>query len=70
MKLNFFILGLLTKKIPFYKPHSPLHNIQTQTVYGSNDIAKGLIIQERTLRKYCLILEENDHEFLKINVDT
>lgn len=38
---------------------------QVQTIYGSNDIATNLNIQESTLRKYCLILEENGYEFLK-----
>lgn len=39
--------------------------IQTQSVYGSSDIAVTLKIQESTLRKYCLILEKAGYEFLK-----
>lgn len=38
---------------------------QVQTIYSSSDIAANLNIQESTLRKYCLILEENGYEFLK-----
>lgn len=38
---------------------------QTKTIYSSSDIAANLNIQESTLRKYCLILEENGYEFLK-----
>ncbi|MBT2695428.1 DUF3967 domain-containing protein [Bacillus sp. ISL-55] len=38
---------------------------QSQAVYSSNDVAVTLQIQESTLRKYCLILEKNGHEFLK-----
>lgn len=39
--------------------------IQTQSVYGSSDIAVTLKIQESTVRKYCLILEKVGYEFLK-----
>lgn len=38
---------------------------QVQTIYSSSDIAANLNVQESTLRKYCLILEENGYEFLK-----
>lgn len=38
---------------------------ETQTVYNSNDVATLLKIQESTLRKYCLMLEEAGYEFLK-----
>lgn len=38
---------------------------QIQAVYGSNDIADVLQIQESTLRKYCLLLEKSGYEFLK-----
>lgn len=39
--------------------------VQTQSVYGSSDIADTLKIQESTLRKYCLLLEKVGYEFLK-----
>lgn len=39
--------------------------VQTQSVYGSSDIADTLEIQESTLRKYCLLLEKVGYEFLK-----
>lgn len=39
--------------------------VQTQSVYGSSDIADTLKIQESTLRKYCLLLEKSGYEFLK-----
>lgn len=38
---------------------------QTKTIYSSSDIATNLNVQESTLRKYCLILEEDGYEFLK-----
>lgn len=38
---------------------------QNQAVYGSSDVAVTLNVQESTLRKYCLILEKADYEFLK-----
>lgn len=37
----------------------------SQVVYGSGDVAKLIDIQESTLRKYCLILQEHGYEFLK-----
>lgn len=43
-----------------------MNNIQqAKTIYSSSDIAKNLNVQESTLRKYCLILEENGYQFLK-----
>lgn len=38
---------------------------ETQTVYNSNDVATLLKIQESTLRKYCLMLEEAGYKFHK-----
>lgn len=38
---------------------------QVQAVFGSNDVADVLQIQESTLRKYCLLLEKSGYEFLK-----
>ena len=34
---------------------------QIQAVYGSNDIADVLEIQESTLRKYCLLLKKSSY---------
>ena len=36
-----------------------------QAVFGSNDVADVLQVQESTLRKYCLLLEKSGYEFLK-----
>ncbi|MED4456140.1 DUF3967 domain-containing protein [Metabacillus fastidiosus] len=38
---------------------------QKQTIYSSSDMAVMLIIQESTLRKYCLMLEEAGYKFHK-----
>lgn len=36
-----------------------------QAIYSSKDVAKSLNIQESTLRKYCLLLEQEKYHFLK-----
>jgi DNA-binding transcriptional MerR regulator len=37
----------------------------TQAIYSSKDLASTLNIQESTLRKYCLLLEEEGYKFHK-----
>ena len=36
-----------------------------QAVYGSSDVADLLKVQESTLRKYCLLLQDHNYSFLK-----
>ncbi|MGE6379523.1 DUF3967 domain-containing protein [Peribacillus muralis] len=40
-------------------------NIKIETIYSSNDVSTLLKIQESTLRKYALMLEENKYKFHK-----
>jgi len=38
---------------------------QGQAIYNSKDLARNLEVQESTLRKYCLLLEEEGYKFHK-----
>jgi hypothetical protein len=40
-------------------------SMNEKTIYNSSDVAVLLKIQESTLRKYCLLLEEQGYKFLK-----
>lgn len=37
----------------------------TQIIYNSSDVAQNLGIKESTLRKYCLLMEEENYKFYK-----